>query len=392
MSFNRKFSRKNTRSYKWDLPRLTGPRPDDIIALSVADSDYPTAPVVRRALEKRVRHGAFGYTYIDEDFYRATADWSERRYGYRPEPGWMFSTPGVVNAIYWTIRACVAPGEAVVIQPPIYHPFYRVVPDAGATLALNVLRDTGKSYEIDFSDLEKKFRSGAKMLIFCSPHNPAGRVWSRAELERLVGLARKYDVILASDEIHCDFILFENRFTSLGSFFSEYQKIVVFIAPSKTFNLAGLHFSLIIAPDADIRRRIEEKLDRNYASAANPLSIEAARAAYERGDSWLARQRAHIEENVRFLEAYFRENIPEAIVYRAEGTYLAWVKMAFLNRPAERMTEELIDYGLAVNPGSIYGDAYGDFIRINVACPLPRLEEGLRRLCRYVADIKRSRL
>lgn len=185
---------------------------------------------------------------------------------------------------------------------------------------------------------------------FCSPHNPAGRVWSRAELERLVGLARKYDVILASDEIHCDFILFENRFTSLGSFFSEYQKIVVFIAPSKTFNLAGLRFSLIIAPDADIRRRIEEKLDRNYAGAANPLSIEAARAAYERGDSWLARQRAHIEENVRFLEAYFRENIPEAIVYRAEGTYLAWVKMAFLNRPAERMTEELIDYGLAVNP------------------------------------------
>ena len=251
----------------------------------------------------------------------------------------MLTAPGVVNAIYWTIRACVAPGETVVIQTPVYQPFYRIVPDGGANLTVNPLIDARDHYEIDFADLEAKFRSGAKMLIFCSPHNPVGRVWRRDELEQLVALAKKYDVMLVSDEIHCDFVLFDNRFTSLASFYPEYEKIVVLIAPSKTFNVAGLKFSLIIAPDADIRARIAKTLDTNCISASNPLSIEAARAAYERGDRWLDCQLAHIEKNFRIVADFFRDNFPEAIVYHLEGTYLVWVRISFLGRPVKQITE-----------------------------------------------------
>lgn len=387
MAFNRNFNRKNTHSYKWDMPRLGGKRPDDIIALSVADSDYPTAPIVKRALRKRVAHGAFGYTYVDDGFFRAVSAWTSRRYGYRPEPGWMLTAPGVVNAIYWTIRACVAPGETVVIQTPVYQPFYRIVPDGGANLTVNPLIDARDHYEIDFADLEAKFRSGAKMLIFCSPHNPVGRVWRRDELEQLVALAKKYDVMLVSDEIHCDFVLFDNRFTSLASFYPEYEKIVVLIAPSKTFNVAGLKFSLIITPDADIRARIAKTLDTNCISASNPLSIEAARAAYERGDRWLDCQLAHIEKNFRIVADFFRDNFPEAIVYHLEGTYLVWVRISFLGRPVKQITEELIGYGLALNPGSMFGPDGEGFVRINLACGRRRLREALDRFRKYANDI-----
>src|SRR5690554_5802527 len=248
MSFKKLFRRVNTYSYKWDCPRLEK-RPRSLLPFSVADSDYPTARAIIGALRKRCRHGAFGYTYIDDSMYDIITSWVKRRYRYQIKPEWILTSPGVVTALYWVVHAYTSPGDTVVIQPPVYYPFYRVVEAAGRNLALSPLLDRGSTYDIDFADLESKFKDGAKMMILCSPHNPVGRVWSRSELDRLIRLARKYNVLIVSDEIHCDIIMPENDFVSVVEYSGDDRNVVILFAPSNTFNLSGFKRSFIIVPD-----------------------------------------------------------------------------------------------------------------------------------------------
>ncbi|MDD4387844.1 MAG: PatB family C-S lyase [Bacilli bacterium] len=391
MAFNKPFCRSNTFSYKWDTPQLSREHPA-IIPFSVADSDYPTARTIVKAIKRRCCHGAFGYTYVDDGFRDTVVSWVGRHYGYRIKPDWVLTSPGVVSALYWSVHAYTAPGDTVVIQPPVYRPFYQVVTNAGRILALNRLKDLGTKYEIDYNDLEDKFKSGAKMMILCSPHNPVGRVWTKPELERLVNLAKKYNVTLVSDEIHCDFILFGNRFTSLGAYVPDYKKIIVLFAPSKTFNIAGLDLACVIAPDDVMRKELVTIFSENFISASNPLSIAAARAAFSKSDQWLSRQIIHLENNIQYLYGFFQKNIPEAVLYKIEGTYLVWIKISFLEKPADQVTAELIDYGIAVNSGTMYGAAYSDYIRFNVACCHRQLKKGLEKFYRYAEDNKNEKL
>ncbi|NLD26458.1 MAG: putative C-S lyase [Acholeplasmataceae bacterium] len=381
--FNGKFSRYHTNSYKWDHPLKTTGR--KVLPFTVADSDYPTAPEIIQALKKRIENGAFGYTFLDDEYYANIISWVERRYHYQIKADWILPTTGVVSSLTYAVLALTEPGDKIVIQTPVYNPFYSIVTENGRKLVQNPLLP-GKTYRMDLEDLEKCFQSGVKMLILCSPHNPVGRLWSKAELEELIALCRRYQVLLVSDEIHCDLVIGNREFVSLGHYFSEYQKIVVITAPSKTFNLAGLGISHIFVSDESLREAIKKLISILHIKP-NLLALAACQAAYSCCDYWVDLQNEHLTNQFHFLKEFFKKNLPEAEVTEIEGTYLAWVDLRFLKLSSKDIYQGLLEYGVAINRGDTYGRDYDGFIRINLACSREQLDEGLTRLYRFITNL-----
>ena len=378
--------RTGTGSLKWDFAVERG-RPASALPLWVADMDHATAPCVTSALLWRVRHGIFGYSEPDAAYDTALAGWFSRRYGWRIDPAWNVITPGVVPALALAVRALTAPGDAVVIEEPVYYPFREVVESAGRTVAAAPLtRDADGVYRRDTAALETTLeRTGARLLLLCNPHNPVGRVWSSDELAELAEVTGRHGVVVVADEIHADLALPGRRTTPFASLGEEVAaRTITCTSPSKAFNLAGLQVANILVPDPVLRARFRAELDAVGYSQPNALGLVACRAAYEGGDAWLDELREHIAAAHRHVVTRLRA-VPGVEAAPCEGTYLLWLDCTGLLAATGLEADELDDFileevGLWLDDGAIFGAGGRGFTRMNVACPRATLDEALDRL------------
>lgn len=393
-NFNEEINRFDTHCMKWEFEIIdkqavytdrAHPKygDDRLLPLWVADMDFQCPPAVIEALQERAAHGLFGYCKPDDDYYAAVVDWMARHYGRSIDRDWLVLTPGVVAALYMLVRTFTSPGDKVLIQPPVYHPFYAAIEATGRAIARNPLKLSGSQYLMDFEDLAAKTADPAvKLAILCSPHNPVGRVWTAAELARFGQICRDNNVLVVSDEIHCDLILQSHTFTTYAAINDEFAAgSIICTAPSKTFNLAGLHLSNIIVQDEELRSRFQQTLASNGMWGTNAFGVVAAEAAYRYGEPWLAEVMDYIEGNFHFLESYLAQNLPQLKVTPLEGTYLAWVDFGALGLDPQARSALLMDEAKVwLNSGEMFGPEGADFERINIACPRSVLADALERI------------
>lgn len=387
-NFDQEIDRKGTYSVKWemtpqDYDGQANPNGKQLLPMWVADMDFRVPPVVVEALVKRAEHGLFGYSYPMDSYYETVVDWHKRRYGRSLQKDWIVLTPGVVPALNMIVQSFIQPGDKVLIQRPVYYPFFSAIENHGGEIVSNNLVYENGRYHMDFADLAQKAADPAvKMAILCSPHNPVGRVWTPEELRQFGQICLENDVLVISDEIHCDLILPGHSFTSFASISEAFeQKSIVCTAPSKTFNLAGLHTSNIIIPDEEMRQRVKQTMEKHRMPGANPFGLVATEAAYKEGEEWLTAVIDYIADNYKFMEAYLAEHLPQLRPIPLEGTYLLWVDCHGLELdPAARRQLLLNEARVYLDEGELFGPEGEMFERFNLACPRSVLVEALERV------------
>ena len=407
--FDKTVERRGTGCVKWDAEFPFGiddSEREGIIPLWVADMDFEVAPAIREALQKRVEHGVFGYTTVQNSYYEAVIRWFERRHNWTIQREWIQYTTGVVPAVSAVIKALTMPGERVLILTPVYNCFFSSIRNNGCEVVESplVVRSSGvqefrssenpssfilhpsSKYEIDWSDFELKCADEkTTVFLLCNPHNPAGRVWTREELQRMNEICLRHHVRVVSDEIHCELVMPGHQFTPFGLVNSatDAPAPIVCNSPSKSFNIAGLQMANIICADPETRRRIDRAININEICDVNPFAPLAVEAAYNEGEAWLDALNEYIFGNYQALCEFFAKNLPQLKVFQLEGTYLAWVDIAATGLSADEFEEKLLrEAHVWVNSGTMYGtDGY---IRINLATQRSRLMEGLRRIAAFV--------
>ena len=385
-SFDKITDRKNTDSLKFDFAVERG-KPADVLPLWVADMDFPAPQAVLDKLHAMADHGIFGYSDVKDDYYEAVAGWFERRFHWRPEAEWLIKTPGVVFALAMAVRALTEPGDAVLVQPPVYYPFYEVIRVNGRRVVESPLVYRDGHYEIDFIDFEKQISdSGAKLFLLCSPHNPVGRVWTAAELQEIGRICLKHGVYVVSDEIHCDFAFPEHPHSIFVKAVPKMRaRSIICTAPSKSFNLAGLQASNIWIPDAAVRARVREEINRCGYSQLNAVGLAACRAAYAGGEEWFDQCSAYMRDNLDFLRSYLAEHLPQLKLVEPEGTYFAWIDFSALGLTPDALEDLVVNRAkLWLDAGSIFGESGAQFQRVVLACPRATLAEALARLERAI--------
>ncbi|MGI6714199.1 MAG: MalY/PatB family protein [Bacilli bacterium] len=380
--FNKKVSRKNTNCVKWDLLE------DDILPFSIADSDYATSEAIVKCLITRAKHPIYGYTYPDQEYFESLMRWTKKRYGYQITKENIIPASGVVTSLYYAIKYLKDQVDGVIIQTPAYHPFFSITLDNGLKIIENPLINHENYYSIDFDLLEKQI-DHHKIILLCNPHNPTGRAFRHEELQRIVELAKKHDVFILSDEIHCDILLNDNKFLSLNLFSDVHNKIIVFNSISKSFNLAGLKTSNIIIKDQEIADDFRAFLRSNYYGSGNLFGLTALKAAYNCAEKWLDAQNRHLSNNYNILRNYLNQHYPQVGVNQQEATYLAWLDLSFLGIPCPKMHEELIRRGMIINEGQRYSRDCPGFIRFNFACSEEQLIKGLNILGNFIDDYRK---
>lgn len=380
--FNSIVDRKNTNSLKYDFAVERG-KPEDILPLWVADMDFMAPAEVLDAMHNAVAHGIFGYSDVKKDYFNVVHDWFLKNFQWETEEHWMIKTPGVVFALTIAIRAFSKEGEGVLIQQPVYNPFFGSILSNNRKVVVNPLVYNNNEYTIDFEDFEHKIVSEkVKLFILCNPHNPVGRVWTKEELTQLGDICLKHKVIVVSDEIHCDFIYPGYKHTVFAGINEDYaQNTITCTAPSKTFNLAGLQVSNIFIKNEVIRNRFISELKASGYSQCNTLGLVACKAAYQFGEPWLNELRAYLKENLDFTREYLKKNLPDIKLIEPQGTYLIWLDFKALKLTKDEM-EKLIVHSakLWLNTGHIFGPNGEGFERINIACPREVLKKALDQL------------
>jgi cystathionine beta-lyase len=364
--------RRNTDSFKWDMIiKLYG---EDVLPMWVADMDFKSPQRVIDALKNRVEHGVFGYTFRSHEYYNAIVEWYRKTYGLEIQREWIVNGPGVVPMIAFLINIFTLPGDKVIIQPPVYPPFFRVVLNNGRQLVENRLILKDGKWVMDYESLEKSIDSRTKLIVISNPHNPVGRVWTFEELEKLYDIAKKYDLIIVSDEIHADIVYEPNEFTSFLEVGTE--NIIVLNSPGKTFNIAGLTNSYGIIPDKALRQAYKNYIESLELLTGNVLSIEALKAAYK-CDEWVTSLKNYLKGNRDFAYKFIKEHMPLINPTLPEGTYLMWLDCSKLEleNPQNFFLENARVY---LNNGAEFGDSQS--VRLNFACPKALLEEGLTRM------------
>ena len=380
------YDRRNTCSLKWDCSEKIF-KDKDILPMWIADMDFIAPQKVIEAIKKRNDHGIFGYMEsMPEAYCNAIISWVQKRHQWKIKDEWLSCTPGVVSALSTAIMAFTKPGDRVIIQSPVYPPFYTIIKNNDRQIVDNPLKFENGSYEMDFIDLEKKMKSSIKMMILCSPHNPVGKVWSREELTKLGELCLANNVLLVSDEIHSDIVFQNYKHTPVATISDELaHNSIICIAASKTFGIAGLTTSSVIIPDVKLRTKYENKIQSMGLDNVNIFGIIASEAAYKYGDEWLEQLLVYLQENLKLLQNYFEENIPEIKVIKPEGTYLVWLDCRQLGLNPKELWKFMIHKAkIGLNDGATFGTGGEGFLRINIACPRATLVEGLKRIERAV--------
>lgn len=373
--FDKIIPRENTNSLKWDAAE------EGVLPMWVADMDFQAPPEVIAALKERAEHGVFGYGSYG-GWFEALAKWMGKRFGWEPQLEWITTSPGVVAGLFMLVRALTEPGDKIVIQPPVYRPFYTIARSNGCELVENPLYFDGDKYRMDFEQLKRVVDSRVKLLMLCSPHNPVGRVWSKEELWELGEFCLEHEIIILSDEIHSDLVLPGYKHTVLTSISKELEEnMIVCNAPSKTFNIPGIHASNIIIANAKLRSAYQQVLRGSGLSLPNVFAVAAAEAAYTYGEPWLDQLLTYIEGNYRLVASFMAERIPEVKVIEPEGTYLLWLDFRSLGMPDEELDKFIREKAkLLLESGTIFGTGGSGFQRMNIACPRSRVMEALTRL------------
>jgi cystathionine beta-lyase len=386
--FDKVVDRTDTESLKWVYPRKVL-KVEDAIPMWVADMDFEAPPAVVEAIRRRAAHGVYGYPLIPPSFWQAAIDWFGRRHGWDIRKNWMAKTPGIVPALNYCVRAFAKPGDGVIIQTPVYFPFYHAVENNGRHVLRNPLRFDGGRYTMDLGDLERKIDQGGRMLILCSPHNPVGRVWTRQELEGLGRIAVERDLLIVSDEIHADLIYSGHRHHVFAALSPELaERTVTCIAPSKTFNIPGLSTAAVISSNPKLLEAFKDETERAGFELGQVFGIVGFEAAYARGEDWLDELLPYLEANVDFLERFLEERLPGIRLVRPEGTYLALLDCRGLGlEPAALNDFFLKKARVYFSDGVMFGEEAAGFVRINFGCPRTLLADALERIERAVKEL-----
>lgn len=385
--FDEIIPRRNTRSYKWDSAA-----DDNVLPLWVADMDFRTAPAVVEALERRVKHGIFGYVKVPDEYYQAVTNWFAQRHGWQFQKEWMIYTSGVVPAISAIIKALAEPGDGIVVQTPVYNCFFSSIRNNGCRIVSSPLIYDGRTYRMDFEDLETKTADpNVKAMLLCNPHNPAGRVWTRDELIRLGEICRRNHVTVISDEIHCELVFPGHTYLPFASISDQHLwNSVTCISPSKSFNLAGLQIANIIARDDALRQRIDRAININEVCDVNPFGVEATIAAYNQGEEWLMQLLGYLQGNYETLCKFFGKYLPQIAVTELEGTYLVWTDCRKLGLSSDVLQSRLLaEAGVWLNSGTMYGAEGEGFMRWNIACPRSVLAQAMERFRDFVDSLQK---
>ncbi len=372
--------REGTDCFKYDGREQVFGR-GDVIPAWVADMDFPVAPFIREALAHRLENPVYGYEFRSDAFSGAVAGWVGRRNGWQIDPRWVDFTPGVVAGFALAIRALSAKGDGVVIQPPVYHPFAQVIKANGRKVIDNQLKPTPEGYRIDFEELDRKLRQ-ARLLLFCNPHNPTGRVFTREELQQVADLCRKHNVRIISDEIHCDLIQKPHRHIHIASL-SDWalENTVTLVAPSKTFNLAALSTAVSITPSASLRRKLTAAMDKLHVGLGNTFGNAALIAAYTQGDEWLDQLNAYTGKSMQWVCDFLEKQLPSVRSSVSEGTYMMWLDFTEWKLPGAQLHDHLIQKaGVGLNDGRMFGPGGEGFMRLNCASSLAVIQQIMERI------------
>ncbi len=376
--FDEVVPRNNTNSIKWDADKTDG-----LLPMWVADMDFKTAPAVIDALQKRVSHGVFGYTLTPDEFYFAIINWWQGKHNLTLKKDWIIPVTGVIPALSVILRSLLKHGDKVMIQPPVYNHFYTTITNCGCEIVENNLIYKGGAYSIDFEDLENKAADpDVKMLVISNPHNPAGRVWTKEELQRVAQICLNHQVLVISDEIHSDLTLPEHKHIPFASIRQEHSRnSITLSSPTKTFNLAGLQVGYLFTENSSFKTALQKTLVLQEMELLSPFAIEALIAAYNHGSSWLDALITYLTDNYNYLKEFIAAHLPLVNVLPLQATYLVWLDCSAVGKSSNEIAAYLLRHRkLWVNSGTLYGQAGEGFIRVNIACSRVILTEGLTRL------------
>lgn len=380
--FSQVIERNNTLSIKYDFAKERK-KPSDLLSLWVADMDFPVAQEIKDALIERCNHGIFGYSEVKTPYYEVIAKWYQEKFNWSTKKQWLVKTPGVVAAIANAIRAFTNIGDAVLIQKPVYYPFFLTIEDNQRKVVNNSLVYKNGRYEMDFVDFEEKIISHkVKLFVLCSPHNPVGRVWNKEELLKIGDICLKHKVIVVADEIHADFVYHGHQHQVFANLKTDYQEITVTCtAPSKTFNIAGLQVSNIFIANENLRKKFKQELKKTANADINVMGLIACQAAYSQGEDWLRQVKIYIAENLEYVKTFLRDNLPQVKLVEPEGTYLLWLDFRELNLTEEELEDLIINKAkLWLDGGTMFGAEGVGFQRINIACPQKILIQAFTQL------------
>ena len=381
-NFDAIVDRRGTSCLKYDFAMKRKGR-DDLLPMWVADMDFPLPEEILNVFHNRISHGIFGYSDPTDPYYAALNKWFSTHYGYTIEPEWISVPCGVVFALATAVKAFTEPGDACIIQQPVYYPFREVIENSDRKLVNSQLRYENGRYTMNYEDFEQKVvENNVKLYILCNPHNPVGRVWTKDELVRIADICLKHGVTMLVDEVHADFIYPGHKFTSFMTLDEKYrEKLIVCTSPSKTFNLAGLQPASIIMPNPEVKAKFEtEKAAAGYSNAPI-MSLLATTTCYEMGSDWVAELVAYITENKNYFKKFVEENFPKAYFVEPEGTYLIWVDFSAYGYSDEELEHIMLEEAhLWLDSGKIFGPATAQFERFNIACPRSTIETALNQL------------
>ena len=382
LNFDKIIDRRNTRCLKYDFA-VERNMPADVLPLWVADMDFATSSYIEDAIMERAKHAIYGYSEVKTPYFDILKKWMQKHHNWDIQRKWLVKTPGVVFALAMAVKAYTEPGDAVLIQQPVYYPFSEVIKDNGRNVVSNTLYlGEDNRYHIDFEDFEQKIvENQIKLFFLCNPHNPVGRVWTKEELTRLGDICVKHHVTVVSDEIHEDFV-FKGKHQVFANVKKEYEDITVTCtAPSKTFNIASLMISNILIPNPELKQKFKKQLDAAGISQLNVLGLVACETAYEHGEEWYQAMKNYVKENIEFVKQYVEKQLPGVKMVEHEGTYLVWLDFRETGLSVEELDDKIINQAkLWLDSGKIFGSCGEGFQRINVACPRKVLEEAMDRI------------
>ncbi|MFO7703945.1 MAG: PatB family C-S lyase [Halopseudomonas sp.] len=378
--FDQLITRERTQSVKFDA-RSAVFGTDQVIPLWVADMDFAAPEAVTRALEARARHPVYGYSLFPESLYQSMIEWFAARHGWTIERDWILLAPGVVPSLHAAAMAFAKAGEGVIIQPPVYPPFFSSVQETGRRVIENPLRWQDGEYRMDLEHLSHCAEQGARMLILCSPHNPVGRVWRREELQALLKITRKHKLMVVSDDIHCDLLFPGQTHHMLASLATAQDRIITAVAPSKTFNIPGMGLSALVIPDPLERQAMKRVFDSLHMQQANPFSIVAFEAAYRHGGAWLDALLPYLQSNRQFVRQYLEQHVPQIHCAQAQGTYLLWLDCRALEMTDAQLKAFFIHKaGVGLNSGISFGAAGSGYMRLNIGTRIELLKQALEQI------------
>ena len=380
-NFDKEINRVGTDSVKYDLRRKVFGT-EDVLPMWVADMDLETPGFIRDAVKERAEHEVYGYSYKPENYYKSIVNWLKNEHNWGIHSKDITFSPGVVPGLVLSVLAFTQPGDKIIVQAPVYFPFFTTIKDNGRQIIYNNLLQKEGYYSMDFEDLKSQIDSRTSMIIVSNPHNPVGRAWKKDELEELVKICEQYDILIVSDEIHSDLVFAPNKHVPLASISDKAKaRTLTFMAPSKTFNMAGLSSSFAIIPNQKLRRIYNSYLESYHLYLGNIFGTVATESAYTYGQDWVKQMKNYIESNIDYVKTFIDTNLPQIKLRKPEATYLLWLDFSNLGLNDKELNKFLIKKAnLGLNQGSVFGNGGESFMRMNVACPRTTVEKAMEQL------------